>query len=422
MSPIKKTLSVFAAISISFGAIAPRAALAQPERKTNDTVAAALASAHKTYESAMQGVRADIDRAVKKKLDAATKPGAVDNEALDAARAEKLAFEAEGKWPEGTDSERARGRAAAAAQALLGAYGRAVAAYTKEGNEPLAQAIIQERKAFENRCDLTPWGPNLVKDKPDAERTLSSEGPELTVEATLPEGYRVEVTAKRNGDAGWLIVGVPLGHGERLPVSSLADKDGIIHLLLSVRTDGISADLGAARPVELSKAVAGKGLTLRSQDGPILIESIRLKPILTGGPEAVAAKQKPDPKSKPKLDDPNDRYVAGKTWRGRNKDGGMSTIKLTSRNGDRVEFELPGSFAGSLWRIGGRLRGGVVAVDDMDRIRNPAGHPAVKVTGPGGSIRINSNGTLDLHASGRLSGGDRQNLPAEFDFNHAEPG
>ncbi len=418
MNTVKRSLAIAAAVIASHAVVAPRYAVAQAD----DKAAGALATARRTYETAMQAARNDVDKVIGKKLDAATKPGNTDNKALDAARAEKLAFESGGAWPESPDTERVRARAAAAAQALLEAYGRAVAAYTKDGKESLAQAVTRERDEFESESDVVPWGQNVLKDKPEAERTLPLNGPELVVDTGLLEEYRVEVVGKRAGDAGTMVVGVPYTPGRRLVVSTTAGKDGAFRLLLSVRTSHVSADFGAQRPLDLSRTVAGEGLALRAQEGAIIVESVRIKPVIAGAPEAVAAKQKAEPGAKKKKEDPNDRYSSGKTWQGRDKNGGMSTIKLTRRSGDRVDFELPGSYAGSLWKVSGQLRGGVVSVDDMDRIRNPAGHPAVKVTGPGGTIRINSNGTLDFHASGRLSGGGRSNLVAEFDFSGAKPG
>lgn len=368
----------------------------------------------------MNAVREAVRKAFERRraeLQDAAKPS---RDAFDKLKEQESAFAEKGELPaQGVRLGDLRARVRAARQAMLGRYSVAAEELLrKEATRSQSDAVEEERKRFEAEADLVPWGPNLVEGVASPERVLSPERSSVSFDATPADEYRIEVLITVR-EPGPIVVEIPIGDGRRLSVPSIEGSGvGSRRVILSVRSDFVSADLDATRPLPLSGATESdsKAIVVSAEGATATVDSIRLKPILPA-PDDAQARPLARPAAAKEKADPNAVYIEGKTWEGRRSDGGISNIVLKSRNDDTVVFEFEGFYTGAVWRVTGKLQNGVVKFYDGDRIRNPAGHAAMVVKNPGGGARINADGSLDFQFTGRSTG----NGVIDFRFDNAQP-
>lgn len=365
-------------------------AQAQVDAKTTTSVA----RGREQYEASMERIRRDI-RAQLEALKDQAKRLKENTEAVKTAIQAERDFEVSGIVPESKARDRIVQDYAKAAAAMQKIYNDAMLA---EGGEAV---FAPEVAQFRTHWDLNPWESKAAKDS-----KLEVRDAPLFVEIGAKGEYRLEIRATRVGDNGTLWVEFPLTDGKRLAVPSLVDDKGEARVLLTVRDDSVVADLGVARPVDLTRAIAGEGTSvkLHAAEGAFVVDGLRAKAIVDGEPPELEARTS-SVKSPKSERPPENLYVVGRSWTG-TFDGDVRTVRLTSVNGERVSFEVPGSYQGSMWRLSGKLRGGAVTVDNIERIANPPGHQAVTVRTQRGSIRIKRNGRLDMNCevNGRHAG------------------
>jgi len=111
--------------------------------------------------------------------------------------------------------------------------------------------------------------------------------------------------------------------------------------LVTVREGFIGADLGVQRPVELSKAASGASTTmsLRTEGGAYSVESVRVKAVVQGVPEATQdVARTPKDRDKPKVAaNPNDRLTVGTVLVGERKTGDG---KIRPEPGAKIESRI----------------------------------------------------------------------------------
>lgn len=308
---------------------------------TTDTVAKVLGDARAIYEAAMEDLRKDIRDAIKLKIIGADKEN---TEAVKQVAKELDAFDRQGAWPDVPRQQQFRERYARIAASMQKAYGSAIAAYTASDDSAVRMAVTEELEEFERQSDIVPWSKNLVADVAESARTLGSSASILSVELPNSGAYRLEVTAMRSSDAGILSVEFPGPENKRLSVSPRWDGQTVA-LLLTVAKERVIGDLGTIRPIQTRQTTVGNGrnIALSATDGAVVVESVRAKPIIFGGPEQLTPKSKPSldkPKarSEPKADGIAAVFPSGSTWRG----------TFVGRDG-----EQPGETTGTVTRVSG---------------------------------------------------------------------
>lgn len=293
MSIARTPWLIVALAALVVGAFLPSVALAQ----TDDTTAQRLVVARVKHERDMESVRRQVNNAIDKKIDDASKAKKADTDKIAQAVEEKKAFQASGAWPEVPNVAKIRNAAAEAATELQSAYSKAKGEYAKAGKLDLADAITKDLEQFKTQSDIVPWSPNLIEKEPLDARTLAPGSKPLTVDLGVKGEYRLEIRAKRTGDTGTLTVEIPLVGGKRLAVPALVGKDGDIRVVLTVREGFVGADLGVARPVDFDKAASGESaqVSMRADGGTVVVTSVTAKAVLNGAPEQ-AQEQVKNPK------------------------------------------------------------------------------------------------------------------------------
>jgi len=417
MNATRRLFLSFALCLLATAVFAPRVAVA----RSDDVTAQSLAKARETYERSMETIRGDIDKAITAKLDSASKPGKVDHDKLTQAEGESDAFKASGDWPDVTNATALKNRAATAGNAMRDAYAAARAAYTKANKDALRDAVRDEADQFEKQSDIIPWQPNLIEKTSTEHRTLAPGGKPLTLELPEKGEYRLEIRAKRSGEAGTLTVEVPLLDGKRLAIPALVGKDGNVRVLVTVREGFVGADLGVQRPVELSKAASGASTTmsLRTEGGSFAVESVMVKAVVQGAPEAtqdLARKPKDAPNQNDKPKDLLDYLPVGTKLDGRRTgtagNPGFISIagKVTENNGKRVVIRINDNNS-TIWDYTWELRGtarveltGLVPVESRTLRTGPSGSGTVSDSGLSSSYEFkwSAGGTKNAKGSGRI--------------------
>jgi len=383
--------------------------------QSDDATAQSLAKARETYERSMETIRDDTEEARKAKHARASKPGKADNDKQTQAEGELGPFKATGAWPDVPNTTALKNRAANAAKAMREAYTAARKTYTQTNKESLCDAIRDEADQFETHSDVVWWGPNLIDKTSTEERTLAPGGKPLTVEMLVKGEYRLDIRVKRTGEAGTLTVKVPLVDGKRLAIPALIGKDGNVRVLVTLREGFVGADLGVARPVELSKAASEEStaIALWAEGGAFSVESVRVKAVIEGAPEVLQGQAtRPKDGDGPKRaanPNPNDRLAAGTALFGERIFDGKKrpepAAKIESRNGNTIVLmteRLDGQ--GKLLRtikLGPR---GQLFPSGL----NARGGPLTNFSVTGGSGTFNGT-TLTLTTTGTVSGGPGKN-------------
>jgi hypothetical protein len=334
---------MFCAVAL-FGGLAHHAD-AQPSE--DDRTAISLAGARKKYEQSMEGTRKSILNALNAALTKA--PGAKDStDAVNKARAELQAFEREGKVP--ATLARWEQDYAKAAKEMKDAYARAMADYAKQKAHELADAVNAEASRFAASWDLVPWRDDLFKGKSEADRTIAPDRKNLSADIGISGAYRLEVVAHRAAESnGTPTIELPLVDGRRVRVSALPDGPNV-RVLLTVGTEVVSADLGVARPIDLTNAQksgtgshAAKAIVLSAESGPIVVDSVRVKPVVEGKPPEVVVQPPLADKAPARGQQPaaaNASIPKGSVWRGTVDPRGMQGFNVAMKVTKSTPTEL----------------------------------------------------------------------------------
>lgn len=383
----------------------PQVALGQSSDKT----AVALAAARMKYESELDSIRSQVQAALDKALEAV--PKADDAEAAHkATKAAIEAFRSRGELPDDKLKPQWEQRYARAAKEMTQAYFRAGAAYAKDSKPEIEQVLDAERTCLNTLWDLVPWEPRFTaKDKPEAERTIAADSEPLAVRTEPWSNYAIDIRAKRAGTSGSLIVDVPLPDGKILEVPAHASSAGEVRFLGLVRDGKCFVSHGASRPIDLAKSRNGEGgeLKLRADGGPLIIESVRIKPIVDGEPPEQQGVVKPPGKDKAPPQSAAGLMPKGSVWRGQVRhstrgtfDTRLEVVNVTDNSivthcswVGEVKLEFVFSYTGKKLRVSG-----------------------VRELSKTGGTRAGADGTgsvsersLNTSFSWRVSGGNLQN-------------
>lgn len=275
---------------------------------------------------------------------------------IDAARE---AFRTRGELPALDDFQAMRRRATEASRQISRAYASASGRYAKHEAEELASAVAEEREALEGESDLVPWSDNLLSALGQQGVALAADDAGLTLALAISSPYRIEVIARAESEASMLLIDLPCTSGKRVATAADAEdtdsKDqpsgGDLRVLMSLRADTVGADLGVARPLEAQESEeVGTMLRLKAIGGPVLLASVRVKPIIAeaiedpqGGAEKHPPRKKPTPAPRA---DQAERLTRGSVWDGWATDrfGKRHQIvgaRVTSRDGNMFVLVAP---------------------------------------------------------------------------------
>lgn len=382
----------------------------QADAQSLDRVSVVLARAREKYESGMEtirnGVLGDLDTELKR----ADRTNDNPLNAMEAAREQLRAFNATGTLPEYPRKQLRENMYARAAQAMRDEYERAVKLYPSLERLDLADIVTAESRQFASYWDLGPWGENLIEGKSEAERTVLPGSEPLTCPLDAASEYRIEIRAKRVGDLGAMSVELPFGEGKRIAIPTLANDKGEFRVLLTVRSDHISADLGVQRPIDLAATVRSDAriIAMRASKGDVVVESVRVKPVVAGEPASHS-----DANTSGTSGSSRDRVVAsdlmpvGSVWRGsvrhNTHDDFDTRFEVKSVSGDRII--MSGSWIGRVkLEFGFKFDGTRLHLDSVREESNTGG-TRTQVSGSG---EVSENGMATSYRW-RVSGGSLRN-------------
>ncbi len=330
----------------------PQVTLAQEVDKTGQI----LSRARVKYEYAMATLRRGVDRRAVAAIDKASKANApVD--AIFKAQTDLDDFRTLGKLPKNATQDRWMKEYAKASGAMSKAYARAIAGYAKSGEDRLQLAVIAEAEQFGNLWDLVPWRPSFTEGMSAIDRSIMAGGA-LTFENDLSGEYRIEVKARRIGDAGTLSINLPLANGQRLILPAITNDDGDVRVILTVREDHVSADLGVDRPIDLNESGTEEsyGLVISSEDAAFVILLVRVKPLIAGEPPSMVKQTKAKTgkrKRAKKSNTPAQTLPLGSKWSGKvygqSAGARVATVSVIKNEGDLVVLAVKDIYGTSHW-------------------------------------------------------------------------
>ncbi len=290
----RRTFGLAACWLAAITVLSPRPALAQV---ADDVTATKLAKARQDYESALQGLRADVEKTLDDKIDSKERKPKIRK-----AKEQSDDFEARGELPAGKEFDKFKKRYSDIAKTMKDAYTEAAAAYRSASKVDLAKAVSEELEQFESQWDLGPWRNNLLEGKSETQRTIKPDGETLRVSTDLKGEYRLEIKAKRNAKDGTLEIQFPLANGKELKLPAMVDSDGNLSVLLTLSEKLVSPELGIGdRPIKTAKATSGGAgkVAFYPKGGSFVLESLRVKPVVKGSAkEGIAKVEAKDPWTK----------------------------------------------------------------------------------------------------------------------------
>ncbi|MBX3357124.1 MAG: hypothetical protein KF745_01720 [Phycisphaeraceae bacterium] len=374
-------------IAAALAILAPRSTMAT---LVDGDAAAILSKSREQYERAMDDIRRAISAQLESKKEQAKK--LKDNTEATAEVLEEIKeFIATGAIPDTKSREKLEQAYRKAASQMKKAYNDAL--LSPDGERLFAADAAQ----FWSQWDLVPWGPDLV----NSERTLASTDDTLVVDAESEGEYRVDVHGTCRGKGCVVLLDIPLADGRRLRLPSLPIDDGPVRLLLSVREDHVSADLGFARPVDLSTASnhETKGIEVSAANGAVVIESVRVKPIVAGSPpEPMDPAKRPADSRQPDNADPLPLNASGSgnLYNHNSQNPVNAQVTVIERDGSTVVLRVVRPGTGETFRVSCTLSRGNLAVNSVEQTQPPRGAPRFNISrteGGNGTIR---NGVLGL--------------------------
>ena len=252
----------------------------------SDRIWSALDRSRETYERAVETVRVHVRDALAAKRDRLkkSKEGSV---AVDAVIAETKAFDSSGTLPDVGNRGQLEQEYAKAAAGLRKAFSDAKLESSKPGLDAVLNEVSLEAGVFESQWDLVPWQSLVTKDnRPEADRTLTADSKPFAVETGLTGEFRLELKARKTSDEGDLTIELPTADSKRLTLPVAAGDKGEIRLLMTVVRPKPISDLGTNRPLgpDALATETTKALVLRAKRGTLVIDSIRVKPVVEGRP------------------------------------------------------------------------------------------------------------------------------------------
>ncbi len=311
-----------------------------------DSLLSDLAAARVRYEAEMERQRIAVREAVAKHDEGLRRNP--DPAAIQSLKDALQQFEATGAYPSIAGVEAIAKRVRKAERALQDAYERAEKACWKQKQDSLAESLKAERERMSEEQDIVPFGDNLVALIDERKQVAGGVPCVVPINVEGRGAYRLEIVAKRVAGGGTLVITLPLPDGRRCTAHATGAVDDV-RLLLSVRDELISADLGVTRPI--AAAVGGeespRSIALAARDGAFHVTSLRIKPILDAEPEQAA---NPDDKAAPRREapakpDPAAGLTKGSTWSGKRIAAGFGEIRVTAtvvkRSDNDVEIKTP---------------------------------------------------------------------------------
>ncbi|MGE3175271.1 MAG: hypothetical protein AB7O97_21780 [Planctomycetota bacterium] len=387
---------------------------AAPKARDVEAITADLGAARLRYEERMDALRAAVRARFDRAIEAQNQPGDRDMAAIRALVAARDGFGARAEWPELDGIDELRQQEAQAAQDMHEAYATAYVDFDKAGKGALRSAIDAEMKLFDTHVDRRPWlaldlgAPTVVRDEA---------GREIGRRFALPAqgGYRLELRARCVGGDEPIELDLPRSDGEWVRLRVPVDADGACRVLLTSAKNVLSAELGVPRPVATGSApgAEGHGVIVRGDEGRILLDALRWKPLVEGRPEQVeetteqadAPDKAPIRKAAPRKSVSDLLPVGRQVTASRTLRGGApisSTGSVTVNNGKRIVARLTAGNSQWDW-VFEVVRDRNLRLVDIRMIRNP--NRGFRIWSPGGTFTVGENGTIRgnyrFHRNGR---------------------
>lgn len=273
-------------------------ATAQPSERL-DQALGELDRARNLYERQMETLRENVIDALKLRHRRLTLAAEPDVGAIDAAAEDKRAFEESAEWPTWDDLAELEERHARFVSRVVDEIDSAYTAAEREGDTALSAELVEEKERLLNQNNLGAWGPNLVADVEEANRTLALGSAPLEVSMTLPENCRVWITGHMGEAAASTNISMSLAGATATDAPLRVKSDGTFGILLSVLGGSLETDAGLPRPLVCEGTASHPDtatLSLASVGESVIVESIRVKETLAGRePEVVAEAAAPIP-------------------------------------------------------------------------------------------------------------------------------
>lgn len=366
------------------------------------TAGTALAANREQYEATMEAIRREVHAHIDANIERARKLKGDNTAAVDAANAERAAFVSRGVIPSGSKAAKLERDYAQAALKMKRAYNDAKSSVGGESE------FGPEAAAFWSHWDLNPW----------QERAVTGEvgvAP-VVVEGVSQGEFRLDVRARRVGEAGELFIECAATEAERVMVPVLVEKDGRARAMLTVQDARVVGDLGVPRGAEFQrvKGEGGAGVALRAEGGVFVVESVRIKPIIRGVPASVDAGEDDIAPVKPR-DQPRtlkapatELLPPGSKWSGtlygQSAGSRVANVTVLKNDGTSVRLAVVDKFGTAWWEL--RVEGRSFTVlqilpksRGMSLIKNITGRGTIQ----GGKLRWDGKWTWqNRDAGGRV--------------------
>ncbi|MDX2148023.1 MAG: hypothetical protein SFZ23_10920 [Planctomycetota bacterium] len=273
-----------------------------------------LHAARRDYEAKLEALRLDIEQAFQSRRD--NLPASAEGvRVLETIDAQSRAFDAQGSLAGVARSEEFVRRYAKLADDLTATYDEAIRASLKARQSELASRLTGESRVFRTHRDLVPWGANLLQDRSPSDRTLPP-GEAMRFNLPHPGEFRLEIIASALDAAAptqtpsysaLLDVEFPVADVGTARARAIAHNHALVFYATILQDEAV-ADSGVAEParIDANAGMARPVITLRSLDAPVLVESVRVKPLVRGTPPSIKQKRA-DPKGDPRRDDAEGR-------------------------------------------------------------------------------------------------------------------
>ncbi|MDX9911029.1 MAG: hypothetical protein RBS39_04280 [Phycisphaerales bacterium] len=364
-----------------------------------DLIRDRLHRARDLYESDMQRLRERVLSAIDRKLEAASRPGRVDQATIDEATTERAAFLTTGAMPDVSNIDALRKIEQSAREKLIAVYTRAQADYARADSTQDAERIRDEREWFDEHFDLVPWGDNQIGNALEVRVT-----PEEQAFLFPPEqgDYRVEIIAQRFDGGGALSVVIDGPDARSYECEALPDPEGNVRILLTIAEDMVSADLGAVLIADTPLDEAARGLTLKSLDASFEVSSVRYKPVQEGMWRIMPDEDPVSPVEDRKQDRPVPILPVGAKGEGdcihsQRVEGTVRVaVEVLAREGNRADLKVQIPGTGETFRVTCEVRGTSVRAVNVEQTRPPRGRSPFRVTETESSSGRIRDGVLDL--------------------------
>ncbi len=384
--------------------------------QTEDRVASTLARARVKYESDMSTACNQVMLVLQRALDNA--PKAEDPEsARRLAKGALDAFRERGELPEDMSKPRWEQMYARAASDLVKAYVAASVAYTKAGDERRESAVNAESESFRTSWDFIPWREAPGKGTGD---TQLASGGSLLVEVGEYIEYRLDVTASRLNGSGVLSIEMSLPGVGKAILFPIADSNGKYRVLLTVRSETVSLDLGVERPAKVDTGSVGeaRAVILKAEGGSFTIEKVHLKPVIEGQPPSIEARvNRPTERAPEERRGPENPFQTGRKWSGYWEGNGCDIEVVEGGDSPAIRISRAN---GAAFRLEGTVRNGVFSLRTIKHVKVATGGSARFFTSQSGTVTVR-DGHLFVNCTTRNHVGSIRNQRFDIVISNAEP-